>query len=86
MTVEAATQECDSGSGVCVAFNIPVTTQTTSDNAEIQATVSAPGSLGWVGFGFGTQMVGSLMFVLWPNNGEVVISPRLASYVFHFHN
>jgi cellobiose dehydrogenase (acceptor) len=76
----ATTQACDSGSGVCVAFSIPTTAQTTSDTADILVAVQAPGSLGWVGMGFGQQMVGSLVFVMWPNNNNVVVSPRYAMY------
>ena len=74
----STTQACDSGSGVCVAFQIPVTSETTADTADILVTIEAPGSLGWVGFGFGEQMPGSLVFVLWPDNTNVVVSPRYA--------
>jgi hypothetical protein len=74
----STTQACDSGSGVCVAFQIPVTAETTADTADILATIQAPGSLGWVGFGFGEQMPGSLVFVMWPDNSNVVVSPRYA--------
>lgn len=83
MNVDAAvtTQACDSGSGVCVAFSIPVTSATTPSNADILVTLQAPGSLGWVGFGFGEQMIGSLVFVLWPDDSKVVISSRYASSV-----
>ena len=35
--------------------------------------------MGWVGFGFGQQMAGSLMFVLWLNNEEAVVSSRFAT-------
>ena len=84
LRVDAAstTQACDSGSGVCVAFQIPVTAQTTADTADILVTVQAPGSLGWVGFGFGQQMSGSLVFVMWPDNTDIVVSPRLGRSVF----
>ena len=74
----ASTQACDSGSGVCVAFSIPPSTD--SGRQDILATVQAPGSLGWVGFGFGQQMTGSLVFVMWPDEDKVVVSPRYASY------
>ena len=73
-------QACDSGTGVCVAFAIPVDSQTTSENADILATIQAPGDLGWVGFGFGRQMPGSLVFVIWPDESGVVVSPRYATY------
>lgn len=74
----ASTEACDSSSGVCVAFSIPVTAETTGSNADILATVEGPGSLGWVGFGFGQQMTGSLLFVLWSDGSDVVVSSRYA--------
>ena len=77
----ASTQACDSSSGVCVAFSLPVTSSSSADSSDILATVQAPGSLGWVAFGFGTGMSGSLIFVLWPNNNNVVVSSRLGTYL-----
>jgi len=74
----ASTQECDSGSGVCVAFSIP-TVGDDSASTDILATIQAPGFFGWVGFGFGQQMAGSLVFVVWEDNSNVVVSPRYAS-------
>jgi len=75
----AIAQACNSASGVCVAFLIPLTSQTNVDNPDIFVTVLAPGSLGWVGFGFGEQMVGSLSFVMWPDETNVVVSSRYGS-------
>jgi hypothetical protein len=43
--------------------------------------VEAPGSMGWVGFGFGESMSSALVFVMWEDNSNVVVSPRYASYV-----
>jgi len=78
--VDAASQYCSQGSSsVCVALSIPVTASTTSDNADLLVSVSGPGNLGWVGFGFGSQMLGSLLFVMWQDNNNLVISPRLAT-------
>jgi hypothetical protein len=77
----AVQQQCDNGSGVCVAFSIPVTSSTTSDNADIFASVQGPGGLGWVAFGFGQQMSGSLIFVMWENNGQLVVSSRYGTSV-----
>jgi len=76
----ASTQACDDSTGVCVAFSIPVTSDTTAENADILAAIKAPASLGWVAFGFGQQMTGSLVFVLWPDETNVVVSPRVALY------
>jgi Cytochrome domain of cellobiose dehydrogenase len=88
----ASTQACDSGSGVCVAFSIPSASSgngkdkssgSSSDqsaNPDILVSIQAPGNLGWVGFGFGEQMTGSLVFPMWPNGDEVVVSARYASY------
>ena len=59
----ASTQACDDSTGVCVAFSIPVTSDTTAENADILAAIKAPASLGWVAFGFGQQMTGSLVYV-----------------------
>ena len=73
-------QACDSSSGVCVAFEIPVTASTTSSNADVYVTVQAPGSLGWVGFGFGSSMSGALCFIMWEDGSEVIVSPRYSSY------
>ena len=72
-------QACDSSTGVCVAFAIPVTTSTTATNADIYVSVQAPASLGWVSFGFGESMSGALCFVLWPDNSNVLVSSRYAS-------
>ena len=74
-------EACDSSSGVCVAFAIPMTTSTTATNADIYVSVEAPGSMGWVGFGFGESMSSALVFVMWEDNSNVVVSPRYASYV-----
>ena len=57
-----------------------MSSSTTYSNAEILATVEAPAGLGWMSFGFGQQMRGSLMFVLWLNNEQVVVSSRLGTY------
>jgi len=64
-----------------VAFAIPVTDTTDTSDPEILVSVQAPGNLGWVGFGFGEQMAGSLVFVMWPDDTNVVVSPRYASYL-----
>ena len=72
-------QACDSSSGVCVAFAIPITASTTATNADIYVSVEAPGSMGWVGFGFGESMSSALCFVMWEDNSNVVVSPRYAS-------
>ena len=76
----STSQACDSATGVCVAFSIPITPQKTSDTADIFATFQAPGSLGWVGFGFGENMIGSLSFVMWRDKNDVVTSCRYALY------
>jgi cellobiose dehydrogenase (acceptor) len=57
-----------------------VTNQATPETTEILATVQAPGSLGWVAFGFGEEMSGSLMFVLWADNTNIVVSSRYGTY------
>jgi Cytochrome domain of cellobiose dehydrogenase len=75
--VGAVVQTCDSVSGVCVAFTIPAN-QTSSSNPDILATIQCPGKLGWVGFGFGRQMIGSLVFTMWPHNNQVIVSSRYA--------
>ena len=75
---QGSTQACDSGTGVCVVFEIPLSANQNPQNADILATIQGPGGLGWVGFGFGEQMTGSLIFVMWPDNTDVVVSPRYA--------
>jgi Cytochrome domain of cellobiose dehydrogenase len=81
VTAASTTQACDSGSGVCVAFAIPITSDDSSSDQDILVTVQAPGDLGWVGFGFGEQMTGSLVFPMWADDTNVVVSPRYASSV-----
>lgn len=76
----SAQQACDSSSGVCVYFAIPITASTTASNADMYVSVEGPGSLGWVGFGFGETMSSALVFVMWEDNSNVVVSPRYASY------
>ena len=79
VSAASSTQACDSSSGICVAFSIPLSSSSSSSSSDILATVQAPGSLGWVAFGFGQQMTGSLMFVMWPYNNQVIISSRLGT-------
>lgn len=72
-----STQACDSSLGLCVAFSIPA--NSTDQTGEILVSVEAPATRGWVGFGFGQQMAGSLIFVLWLNDDQVVVSSRFAT-------
>jgi hypothetical protein len=61
--------------GECISMSIPATT---SSNPDLYMTLQAPSSDKWFAFGFGSQMEGSLMFVVWPNGNQVVVSTRLA--------
>ena len=46
--------------------------------------IVAPASYGYTGVSMGGQMADSLLFVVWPNAGEVVFSTRWTSWVFFF--
>lgn len=50
---------------------------TTDFIAQIQAPITD--GAGWAGFSMGQSMVGNLLVVAWPNNGEIVSSFREAT-------
>jgi len=61
------------GTGFSFGINIP----SSGDGVNIQ--IKGPVSSGYVAAGFGTQMAGSLIFVVWPSTdgNSVVVSPRI---------
>lgn len=86
---QSATPYTDEKSGITfnghtdttgVRFGIALPEKATTDLiAQIVAPVTNDG--GWAGSVFGSTMVGSLLVVAWPHEGEVVSSFRKATYV-----
>jgi Cytochrome domain of cellobiose dehydrogenase len=78
-SVYAQSQYC-SPENICVALSIP--SPQNSGNPYLFATIQAPSSAKWFAIGFGDQMQGTLMLVVWPYNNKVIVSSRLATYTF----
>ncbi|EGO21045.1 carbohydrate-binding module family 1 protein [Serpula lacrymans var. lacrymans S7.9] len=92
VVAQSATAYCDSTSGICYAgytdptLNItvglvlpPLSTGTTPNATEFVAELIAPASYGWTGLSVGGTMADSLLFTMWPYNGEVIFGPRWTS-------
>ena len=64
-------------SDVAIAINVPEP----PDNNDLYFSLKSSVASQWVGFGFGEQMAGSLVFVVYgaADNKNVTISPRLAT-------
>ena len=61
-----------------IAVNVP----SNNTNDDLFFRVTAPFSGSWYGFGFGEQMAGSLIFVMYPSGDDqnnVTVSPRLGT-------
>ena len=71
-------QYCPVPNDFCVA--ISVSSPKTATNPTLLITMQAASKYKWFAIGFGSQMRGSLMLVVWPNNDKVVVSTRLATY------
>ncbi|EGN95519.1 hypothetical protein SERLA73DRAFT_162366 [Serpula lacrymans var. lacrymans S7.3] len=87
--VPNATAYCDSTSGICyqgytdptlditVGLTFPpVSTDGGANSTAFIAEIVAPVTYGWTGITVGGSMAYSLLFVLWPYEGEVILSPR----------
>ena len=66
--------------GVTYGFVFPPTTET-SESDEFIGEIITPVANKWVGLSFGGQMVNNLLMVFWPNGGEIIYSPRWATFV-----
>ena len=62
---------------VTVGFVFPPVTTPPSNEYIIQ--LVAPVTNGWTGMSAGGTMADSLLFTLWPYNGEIILGPRWAS-------
>ena len=67
----------DDNSNLTVSINIPAT----NTNDDLFFHLEGPNSGSWYGFGFGTEMAGSLLFVMYTSadGKNVTISPRLGT-------
>lgn len=63
---------------VTYGFVFPPTTET-SESTEFIGEVIVPVVNKWVGLALGGQMVGDLLLVAWPNDDEIMFSPRWAT-------
>ncbi|ORY83218.1 hypothetical protein BCR37DRAFT_387070 [Protomyces lactucae-debilis] len=74
-TVAPSAQHCITTVTPNLCFNINVP----SDSDDLYFSVTGPSTLGYGAMAFGSNMGGSLFFVLMPNNGNVTLSVRTAS-------
>lgn len=62
-------------------FVFPPTTATGATAQEFIGEIVAPVANEWVGIALGGQMADDLLLVAWPNDDEIVFSPRFATLV-----
>ncbi|KAL7275457.1 hypothetical protein RUND412_001585 [Rhizina undulata] len=62
-----------SSDGVCSSVNLP------SDGNDLYIQLTAPSSSGWAAVGIGSQMMGALIFLMYPSSDgkNITLSPRL---------
>ncbi|KDQ60924.1 carbohydrate-binding module 1 protein [Jaapia argillacea MUCL 33604] len=89
---QANSPYCDAFSNICyqgyydATYDItiglilpPLTTGTTPNYTEFLGEIIAPVSYGWTGLSIGGTMAESLLFTVWPYNGQVMFGPRWTS-------
>ncbi|KZS87660.1 cellobiose dehydrogenase [Sistotremastrum niveocremeum HHB9708] len=65
--------------GVNYGFVFPPTTATGATAQEFIGEIVAPVNIKWAGLALGGQMANNLLIVAWPNNNQIVFSPRYAT-------
>ena len=63
-------------------ITVGVVLPTDETSTEYIVQMAAPAAYGWTGVSMGGQMANSLLFVMWPNDNEVVLSTRWTALVF----
>lgn len=71
---------CTTAPIVCYAVTVPASTTSTNDST-IFFQITGPSTMSWMGFGQGTEMAGSNLFVIYANEEgtNVTLSPRLGT-------
>lgn len=67
--------------GVTYGLTFPPLATSGPQSNEFIGEVVAPLTAEWIGIALNGQMLDNLLVVAWPNAGEIIFSPRYATYV-----